>query len=37
MLSSISTFIKENKYKILGGISFGVAVYYGAQYLKGEG
>jgi hypothetical protein len=37
MITSIIDFIKEHKYKILGGISFGMAFYFAAEYLKGEG
>lgn len=37
MLTSIINFIKENKYKILGGFSFGMALYFAVKYLKGEG
>jgi hypothetical protein len=37
MLTSLVNYIKENKYKILGGFSFAMAVYFAAQYLKGEG
>ena len=37
MLNSIVNFIKERKYKILAGFSFGMAIYFAAQYFKEEG
>jgi hypothetical protein len=37
MLNNITNFIRENKYKILAGLSISAAAYFALQYIQDEG